>query len=224
MLSASIFFTLLVFIIINFLILFLVKTRLTIVVSLIIAHLSCVLFFSISIASFEFFREIVLALIVYSMVILFLISNEDLSHKEEAPYKKDSYTKTALKIATIGVFFVAVFVMIFSLTKNIEDISKANLQKKEQFRSEVAINPLASKSYQAHAVVKKFYLEDMQPNALDKIDSSFEKNDKKLARLRDKLTDNFLLKRSSDMIVIIVAISSILLLLSNKRNKYDQSL
>ena len=44
-------------------------------------------------------------------------------------------------------------------------------------------------------------------------------NDHKRARLKDKLSDNFLLKRSSDVILIIVAVSTSLLLLGAKKTE-----
>jgi len=220
MLSAPTFFTLLVFIIINFLILFLVKARTTTVVSLIIVHLVAVLFFSLSIASHEFFKEIVLSLIVYSMVILFLISNDDLVHKEISIHKVASFKLALLKISGLAIFFMIIFAMIFSLTKNLDKFANLMLEEKSDWQNEVVLNPMILPSHPVHIAVKKFYLGKSFTNSLlDEMTSKFERNDKKLARLKDKLSDNFLLKRSSDMIVIIVAISSILLLLSQKKNK-----
>ncbi len=80
------------------------------------------------------------------------------------------------------------------------------------------MNPLLTKSHPAHVAVKKFYLgkkfnDDWKNNNY----FNYEINEKKKARLKDKLADNFLLKRSSDLIVIIVSISSISLLLSRKK-------
>jgi hypothetical protein len=51
----------------------------------------------------------------------------------------------------------------------------------------------------------------------DKSYVEIEMNEKKRARLKDKLSDNFLLKRSSDVILIIVAVSTSLLLLNGKK-------
>jgi hypothetical protein len=215
MLSASVFFTLLGFSIINFLILFLVKTRITTVISLIIAHLVCVLFFSISITNQEYFKELTLVLIIYSMVILFLISNEDLAHKVTPLHKGDSYKVLLVKIITATTFFAVIFAAVFFLTKNLDQVARSTLKKKIELESKIANNPLNSPSYGVHDAAKRG---KFTKNSLDKLDSKFMQNDKKLARLRDNLTDNFLLKRSSDMIIIIVAISSILLLLSNKKN------
>ena len=226
MLLASTFFTLLAFIIINLLILFLVKSRTTTVVSLIFSHLVLVLFFSISISSQNYFKEITLVLIIYSMVILFLISNDNLVHKEVPAHKSDSYKILLAKGVAGFLFFGFIFILVFSLSKNINQIAKNNLVKKDELQNEIVINPLKSPSYGAHIVVKKFHFEKNSPkNSLDKIESSYVRNDKKLAHLRDNLLDNFLLKRSSDMIILIVAICSILLLLSNKKNnKNNESL
>lgn len=215
------FFTLLTFIIINFLILFAVKTRTTTVTSLIIAHLVAVLFFSLSISNYNSFKEIVLALIVYSMVILFLISNYNpiyLVNKEEV---KTKHSKISLLIFSLmGLAFVSVFLGLFLITKNIPEITEIVYDKKSTKQVEVIKNPMILPSHPAHIAVKKFYLgKKFEDNWSDKADNDLEMNEKKKARLKDKLSDNFLLKRSSDVILIIVAISTSLLLLGSKKTE-----
>lgn len=219
MLLAAKFFTILIFIIINFLILFLVKTRTTTITGLIIAHLVATLFFSLSIASNDAFKELVLSLIIYSMVILFLISNYDFaSSTSHLALKIKGWKSRVIFYIFTGSFVLIIFVMIFSVTKNVASISHLIQEKKITLQNEIAMNPMILPSHPAHIAVKKFYLgknSDLQKP--EEVGVEIEANERKLARLKDKLLDNFVLKRSSDMILIIVAISSILLLLSQKK-------
>ena len=172
------FFTLLVFVVINFFILFVVKTRTSLVISVIVAHLIAVLFFSLSIANYEAFKEITLALILYSMVILFLISNYG-----TIAVDGEDKLKSRRHIFFSGVICVvaaAIFLLLIAVVKNVSESRESPVILQEQ--------------------------EVKAPDS-DSI---------KKARMRDKLLDNFLLKRSSDVILIIVAASTTLLLLSRK--------
>lgn len=213
------FFTLLIFVTINFLILFAVKTRTTTVTSLIIAHLVAVLFFSISISNYNSFKEITLALIVYSMVILFLISNYNPIYSLEGEGRKIKYSFARLPFfLAIGFVFFISFSSIFLIAKNTGEISEFLRDKKFTKANEVMSNPMVLPSHPAHIAVKTFYLgQKFEDDWSDKVYAELEMNDKKRARLKDKLSDNFLLKRSSDVILIIVAATTSLLLLSRKK-------
>lgn len=116
------FFTLLVFVVINFFILFIVKTRTSLVITVIIAHLVAVLFFSLSIENYAAFREITLALIVYSMVILFLISNYGSIVVDGVDEKKDKQN-FIIKAATCFVAS-AIFLLLLIVVKNVSDLNK----------------------------------------------------------------------------------------------------
>ena len=215
------FFTLLAFIIINFLILFLVKTRTTTITSIIIAHLVAVLFFSLSISNYNSFKEIVLALIIYSMVVLFLISNYDQSdQKDDKTNKIKDWRLVMLFKASVGIIVILFFISLFSVTKNITKISEIINEKKFNRQNETMLNPMLLPSHEVHIAVKKFYLgKKFEDNWSDKVSAELEMNEKKRARLKDTLSDNFLLKRSSDVILIIVAVSTSLLLLARKKNE-----
>ncbi len=208
------FLTLLVFIAINFLILFKIKTRTTIVTALIISHLMAVLFFSISISNYNSFKEIVLALIIFSMVILFLVSNYNPIYLANAEVPK--LKLFALVAPLVAIIVVVVFVAIFSITKNLPEISKIIIDRQAKQQEETLQNPMILPSHPVHIAVKKFYLgKKFEDSWSDKTYLELEINDIKRARLKDRLSDNFLLKRSSDVILIIVAISTSLLLLGS---------
>ncbi len=213
------FLTLLAFVVINFLILFTIKTRTTIVTGLIISHLVAVLFFSLSISNYNSFKEIVLALIVYSMVILFLVSNYNpiyLLGNEANKIK--SRRQLFFFIAAIIVVISVTFFALFSVAKNIEKISEIIVEKKIIKQEEVLKNPMILPQHPVHIAVKKFYFgKKFEEEWSDKTYIELEMNERKRARLKDKLSDNFLLKRSSDVILIIVAMSTSLLLLASKK-------
>ena len=172
------FFTVLIFSVINFAILFVVKTRTSLVISVIIAHLVAILFCSISINNYDAFREITLALVFYSMVILFLISNYGLIVVESD--KKQSKRRNLIFSGAMYLVALLAFILIFSVVSNVEKMRD---------------NPVITK---------------------EKVSEIQNYDAMKKARMRDKLLDNFLLKRSSDVILIIVAATTVMLLLSKK--------
>ena len=91
------FFTILIFVIISLAILFFIKTRTTRVIAIISSHLTIIFLFNIYLENFTNFKEMVLVISIYSMVILFLISNNksfliDLQDDESAPTKKNLIT------------------------------------------------------------------------------------------------------------------------------------
>ena len=215
------FLTILAFIAINFLILFAIKTRTTIVTGLIIAHLIAVLFFSLSISNYNSFKEIVLALIIYSMVILFLVSNYNpiyLAGNEATKIKRSKLWLLFIPLACVIV--TTVFLSLFFIAKDLPEISKTVLDKQTTKQNEILQNPMILPSHPVHIAVKKFYLgRKFEGEWTDTTYVALEMNDRKRARLKDKLSDNFLLKRSSDVILIIVAISTSLLLLGAKKTE-----
>lgn len=174
--------TVLVFVLINLSILFFVKTRTSLVISVIIAHLVAVLFFSISIANYNSFREITLALIVYSMVILFLISNYGLIVVET---EKKSKRRNIIFNTIIYLVAIIAFYLVFLVIENIDKARDQSVISDGIDAVEVVDN---NKNYEAM----------------------------KHAQMRDKLLDNFLFKRSSDVILITVAAGIVMLLLSKK--------
>jgi hypothetical protein len=215
------FLTLLVFIIVNLLIIFTVKTRTTIVTSLIIAHLIVVLFFSLSISNYTSFKEIVLALIVYSMVILFLISNYNPIYlAEDNSVKAKTKKQKAALYAAVSLIVVTVFISLFSVIKEINPISEVISNKKLAKQEKVFTRPMLLPSHPVHIAVKKFYFgKKFEDQWANRDQSEVEINQRKKAQLKDKLSDNFLLKRSSDVILLIVAVTTSMLLLGIKKNQ-----
>jgi hypothetical protein len=215
------FLTLLTFNVINFLILFVIKTRTTIVTSLIIAHLIAVLFFSLSISNYNSFKEVVLALIIYSMVILFLVSNYNPIYLAGNEVNKNKELRIKMFFVPMMCLIVLMlFCSLFFVAENIAQISEDVRERKMVKQEEVVKNPMILPSHAVHIAVKKFYLgKKFEEEWSDKTYAELEMNERKRARLKDKLSDNFLLKRSSDVILIIVAVSTSLLLLGTKKTE-----
>jgi hypothetical protein len=153
------------------------------------------------------------------MVILFLVSNYHSIHlNENQPNKKKNLRRLLIFAPAVFLITISAFFAIFSLTKNISEIAKIVEEEKNLKQENVLKNPMILPNHAAHIAVKKFYLgKKFDDEWSKKTYADFEINERKKARLKDKLSDNFLLKRSSDVILIIVAISSSLLLLSTKK-------
>jgi hypothetical protein len=209
------FFTILAFIAINLLILFFVRTRTTTIISLIIAHLTTVVFFSLSISNYNSFKEIVLSLIIYSMVILFLISGNNPIHQTDDKGNKIKDSKPSLMVAScVSFIFLTIFLLIFLMVKNLPQVAEFVRDEKFSKQNEIMQNPIAEAFHSEHLTTENFYPDQ---KIAEKKDFKSEISDRKKARLKDKLSDNFLLKRSSDVILIIAAIIANLLLLSGKK-------
>lgn len=219
------FFTILIFVVISLAILFFIKTRTTRVIALISSHLTIILLFNIYLEYFINFKEIVLVISIYSMVILFLISNNksfliDLRDEESAPTKKN-----LIKFhGPIGITILGTTICILLIAISMPEISSIIQQKKIDRKNELSVNPLILPSHPVHIAVKKFYLgKKFNDNNSDNVAIALEKNERKRAKLKDKLSDNIILKRTSDIILIIVASLTALLILSNKKTNQTSS-
>ncbi len=216
-------FVILLFIAINAVILFLPKARNTIIIALLISHLVLILFLSLVIADVALFKEITLALVIYVMVILFLIANYSATIIDEG--KAEIVNSLAsLRYFALGIciLFIIIFSAIFILVKNIAPIASSINDKKYIRQNEIVENSIVSKTHPAHEVVKKFYFgKKINDGWYDDFYSNAPVNQIKLARLKDKLADNFLFKHFSDMILIIAGASAILLLAGKKKVEHD---
>ncbi len=212
----------LAFVVLSFLAIFFVRTRTTVVTTLIIAHLVLILFLSLSITSYHSFKEIVLALVAYSMVLLYLISNTNPIFSSVEKISLNFRDKEFLLKSFIALNFIAIIASaFFVIAINTSEIAKKISDKRTDREDEIMMNPMLLPSHPVHISVRKFYLGKKMTSDgdewVDKVQARAEVNEKKQAKLKDKLADNFLLKRSSDVILIIVAISTCLLLLGTRK-------
>ncbi|MFM7702722.1 MAG: hypothetical protein ACKO6C_04615 [Alphaproteobacteria bacterium] len=201
-------------------ILFFIKTRTNRIIALISSHLAIILLFDIYLNSFNNFKEIVLVITIYSMTVLFLISDNKSFYVElKEAIETNNFFK--LKLPFLLLIFGTILAVILIAIK-IPDINKIISQKKINRDNEMVINPLILPSHPVHIAVKKFYLgKKFDDNFSDSISVALEKNEKKRAKLKDKLQDNIFLKSSSNIILIIVASLTALLILSSNKTKEE---
>lgn len=157
------------------------------------------------------------------MVILFLISNYSAvySSEDESPKIRRVWQKY-FSISVCFLLSAIIFSAVFFIAKNVTKISDEMREKRFSKQNEIMENPMILPSHPVHIAVKSFYLgKKFEEEWSDKSYANLEINERKRARLKDKLSDNFLLKRSSDVILIIVAISTGMLLLTNKKIEVD---
>lgn len=206
-----------IFAIINFVILFTTSTRTSRIIAIISSHLSVIFIFDIYLSSFVNFKEIVIAICLYSIVTLFLISNNksflaDLADDHDIKY---DLFKFYLPFATIAIAISICLVLIIGSTAKINKIIQ---EKKISRISELAVNPLILPSHPAHIAVKKFYLgKKFNDNIPDSALIAQEKNENQRLKNKDLITNNILLKRNSDIILIFAAAITSLLILANKK-------
>ncbi len=166
-----------------------------------------------------------MALIVYSTVILFLISNYNPVYLASDKSLNSKVSKREMffnisKKAAVFFLVVIVFFSLFFLAKNTQIIAENILDKKISRQEEVMRNPMIVVTHPVHVAIREFYLgKKPLDDWNDKISNQIEINERKMARLKDKLSDNFLLKRSSDVILIIVAITTSMLLFTSKKSE-----
>jgi len=213
------FITILIFSILSLVILFFIKTRTTRVIALISSHLTIIFLFNIYLKSFYNFKEIVLLISIYSMVILYLISNNKSFLADITEEKTESNTKNILKFhLPILIMIIGVSIIIILIATTLPSINQIINKKNIDRTSEIKVNPLILPSHPVHITVKKFYLgKKFNDITNDSVTIALEKNQQKRARIKDSLSDNIILKRTSDIILIIVASMTTILILANKK-------
>lgn len=123
------YFIIFAFIIINFSTIFLVKTRTSVIVSLIISHLIFILFLTSIVKNFNLLLQIVVAMTVYLMTLLFLISNYNNIKLKSQVKSKDNSRINSTIIAIAIVFFVILSAFVFELSYNNQEAVKIIGQK-----------------------------------------------------------------------------------------------
>lgn len=213
-------FTLLVFIAINLLILFAVRTRTSIVISLLISQLVAILFFSQILLNFNSFKEVILAIVIYVIVILGVATSDTASKIVNISEQNNLLIKWqnnklifALITSCCLVVFTAVFMLIIKLPAVYHQIK----EKKFNHQKELILNPIILPSHPVHKHIKKYYFHKNLSQKNDHQIANFnEEQEIKKAQMKDQLADNFILKRSSDVIIIFAGFVVLGLIYSKK--------
>lgn len=217
--------TLLVFIAINLLILFAVRTRTSIVITLLISQLVAILFFSQILLNFNSFKEVILAVVIYVMVILGVATSDTASRiinvsEQNNLSLKSQNNKLFFVLVASGclIIFTAVFMLIIKLPMVHHQIK----EKKFNQQKELILNPIILPSHPVHKHIKKYYFhQNFFQNNDQQIANFNEEQEIKKAQMKDQLVDNFVLKRSSDVIIIFAGFVVLALIYSKKKFNYD---
>jgi Ca2+/Na+ antiporter len=170
---------------------FAVKTRTSTISVLIIVHLLLIFFLSLTITNYGSFKEIILTIISYLMLVLFLITNYDVAKNSDEDKVSRAFSGKVLWYIKIlvGVGCFLIFSASLYVTNIVFDKMKFE-RNNPQSQLESGLQPV---------------LENAE--------------NKKIMRLQKKLSENFLFKRSSDIVLIIVFASLVLLVMQRKENK-----
>ncbi len=199
------------------------------VIGFITLQLVIILFFSTSISNYNAFKEIVLALIAYSMMNLFLISNYDVHHSVKETKVRKFLSQNLFLITAAILISVTVSQIILFVVKNVPEVSKSiqevRLSRESQILNQAMESQINSSAEISNILVRERNREKkLTVEQIDKMRSSkLEISEKKKARLKDELSDNFLFKRYSDVILIIASVSACLLLLTGDKPKHHPS-
>ncbi|GDX36211.1 hypothetical protein LBMAG18_07220 [Alphaproteobacteria bacterium] len=223
--------TIFVFVITNLLIFFAVKTRTSIVISLLISCLVAILFFSQILLNYNSFKEIILVLVIYSMVILNLVISDTASQISAVKIEQKKiiwqsnhfFFKCATKFLIL-IFFLTIFFIIFLMVSKLSVIyDEVKLQKYNQQR-EIILNPIILPSHPVHQHVEKFYLKknDNKNNEFYTQQIQWNENEFKKAQMKNELSDNLILKRSSEVLIIIAGLICLALINLSKTHNLPE--
>lgn len=207
--------TILVFVIINLLIFFAVKSRTSIVISLLISCLVAILFFSQILLNYNSFKEIILALVIYSMVILNLVISDTATQisavkidQKKIIWGNNHFFFKFLTKFSILIFFLIIFFIIFLMVSKLSVIyDEVKLQKYNQ-QKEIILNPIILPSHPVHQYVEKFYQKKNanKNNEIYTQQIQWNENEYKKAQMKNELSNSFILKRSSEVLIIIAGL------------------
>lgn len=227
----------LLFAILNLLILFKIKARTDLIIAIITSHLIVILLFNITFNSLVALQEMVLAVGMYSISILFLISGNYSQHGRFFPQKTSSQVNKSKGLAanqqnssknlsgnfstTIAAallcFVLAAAVAIILVIHEVPQINSLITEKRTKRQQDAAVNPMILPSHPVHIAVKKFYLgKKFNDNYDENTANILETSELKRIKLKDSLPKSFLLKRSSEILLIIIFLISGLLALSGR--------
>lgn len=223
--------TILVFVIINLLIFFAVKTRTSIVISLLISCLVTILFFSQILLNYNSFKEIILALVIYAMVILNLVISdtnifigEVKIDQKKLRWQSNHFIYNAFSKFLIASIFLIIFFVALFMNLGLGRIYDEVKEKKYNKQNEVILNPILLPSHPFHEDFEQNYLTKnfTKKGELDNQELLWNKNEFKKAQMKNDLSNNFILKRSSEVLIIICGIICLALVNLSKNNSLPE--
>jgi hypothetical protein len=180
------------------------------IISIMLANLITILFYSLTIPEAQNFKELTIATIIFSTTILALISNSN--HAYNIQIKKPGRIKFIILSVTVAIFTIIVSGGVFYLAKNINKVASAVREKQIARAEAIDKNPLIFPGHQAHITVKKYYLHGNYSNDVFKLPENKPITELYDDNYKQKLQGNVLLKRLTEAIIIIAGLMTILLL------------
>jgi hypothetical protein len=200
-------FTIIIFVLINLSIYFAVKSRTSIVISLLLSKLMMIFFFSQILLNHELFKEVIIALVIFTIAILMLIGSESVIEKTKAQNLDDNFKNKINKLSIFfgyGIIFLILFFLILkqdSIYQQFHSLHKSQANQEINYDSQKNLNPDNNQS------IGNYQSLSLDPKMI------------KQAKLRDQLADNFLLKRSTHLIIAITGMLVLSLIFSNQKNQ-----
>ena len=220
------------FVSLNLIILFKLKAKNDLIISTITSHLLIILIFNITLKSIELMQELVVAIVIFSISTLFLISQKQPQHKEsisktkmghdsnQSPIKRLLQKLPTPILASLICFVIASATILILVIHELPEINKIVAEKKIQRQKDSSINPMILPSHPVHIAVKKFYLgKKFDEKNANYVNSGSTRNQLKIIKLKDDLQKHFLLRRSSEILLAIIFIISGSLVVGSQKLK-----
>lgn len=191
---------------INLLTLVVVKNKTSMIIGIIISNLLIILSYNLLILDQKTLKELIIANIIYSIIILVLAFNTKNNNPTKIDDSNNKKNKLSQSLAIlIFLFAIAISSMCFYLTKNLNQLSSSlnvKIAEKESLKQNSTSIANNSPNYLATNVADKT---NQKESKIEQLKDLYNENERK------KLKNNILFNRSTDAIIIIVGIITALL-------------
>lgn len=208
-------FTIIIFVLINLSIYFAVKSRTSIVISLLLSKLMMIFFFSQILLNHELFKEVIIALVIFTIAILMLIGSESVIEKTKAQNLDDNFKNKINKLSIFFGYGIIFLILFFLILKQDSIYQQFHSLHKSQANQEINYDSQKNKTANHNSNINP----DNNQTIGNYQSLSLDPKMIKQAKLRDQLADNFLLKRSTHLIIAITGMLVLSLIFSNQKNQ-----
>ena len=201
------------YIVLNLFNIFVIKTRNSNIVALIASNLLLLLIFALVITNYQLFKELAIMLVIFASIILLLISDYN------PIFSSINQKLNLINIFHNKTFFLIIFfcfTALFFITKEIPKISSEinNSSSIIQLKSNQV--QLLSRSHPVHLLVEEVYFRNTPKSSVDLQYKEYNQDNKERSILKNKIKNNILFKRITDILLIIVIFINCSLLLYSR--------
>jgi len=209
------------YIVLNLFNIFIVRTRNSNIVALIASNLLLLLVFALVITNYQLFKELAVMLIIFASIVLLLISDYN------PIFSGINQKLNLINISHNKILFLMIFlcfIALFFVAKEIPKISSeiANSSSAIQLKSNQS--QLLSRSHPAHLLVEEVYFKNTPKSSVDIQNKEYRQDNQERSALKNKIKNNILFKRITDILLIIVIVINCSLLLYSRCFKYTKNL